>query len=68
MKSQVGQALIEYILLLVISASLAAIVVRQIGSRNPDDAGVLVKKWVEIQKEIGKDNPDSCQGPGCLGN
>lgn len=63
-RPQSGQVVIEYVLLLVIAASLAALIVRQLASRG-DDPGVLVRKWSQIQSEIGKDLPDKCQGPGC---
>ena len=63
--SQSGQIVVEYVLLLVIAVSLSALIVRQLGSRNEDNPGVLVEKWHKIQVEIGKDIPDQCVGAGC---
>ena len=63
--SQSGQIVVEYVLLLVIAVSLSALIVRQLGSRNEDDPGVLVQKWHSIQVEIGKDISDQCVGAGC---
>lgn len=63
-RSNSGQVIIEYILLLVMTAGLAALIVKQLASRNEDDAGVLVKKWQQIQIEIGNDVPDRCDAGG----
>ncbi len=63
--SQAGQIVVEYVLLLVIAVSLSALIVRQLGSRDEENPGVLVEKWHNIQVEIGKDIPDQCSGAGC---
>ena len=63
--SQSGQIVVEYVLLLVIAVSMSALIVRQLGSRDEQNPGVLVQKWHNIQIEIGKDLPDQCTGPGC---
>lgn len=53
-----GQIVIEYVLLLVLSVALSALLIQQLTSRDPDKAGVLTAKWKQILVEIGKDNPD----------
>lgn len=65
LRSNRGQLAVEYILLLVVAATVAAIMVRTFASRNEDRPGMVVKKWREIQKEIGEDVPDKCVGEGC---
>lgn len=60
-----GQVVVEYILLLIVAVAMAALVVKQIASRNPDDPGILIYKWHEIQRTIAEDLPDKCQGSGC---
>jgi hypothetical protein len=49
---------IEYVLLLVIAVAMAALISKQLVSRDPDNSGILVKKWMDIQKTIGDDLPD----------
>lgn len=63
--SQSGQIVVEYVLLLVIAVSMSALIVRQLGSRDEQNPGVLVEKWHNIQLEIGRDIPDQCIGAGC---
>ncbi len=58
MHNQSGQAVIEYVLLLVIVTSLGAIIIRDLVSRNTDQPGILVSKWNDILKTIAKDNPE----------
>jgi hypothetical protein len=53
-----GQVVIEYVLLLVIAVAMAALISKQLVSRDPDNSGILVKKWMDIQKTIGDDLPD----------
>jgi hypothetical protein len=57
--NQKGQIVVEYVLLLVIGVSIAALLVSQLTSRNPDNPGVLVSKWNEILVAIGSDVPDT---------
>jgi len=52
-----GQVIVEYVLLLVVAVALATIIVTQVVQRNPDSPGFLIKKWGEIQKTIGDDDP-----------
>lgn len=60
-----GQVIVEYVLLLVISVSIAALVVRQLGSRNPDEPGLIIVKWQQVLKAVAADVPDKCEGPSC---
>lgn len=54
---QDGQVVVEYVLLLVVAVALATIVVTQVVQRDPDSPGFLIKKWGDIQKAIGDDDP-----------
>lgn len=56
-----GQIVVEYVLLLVIAVGLAALLVSQLVSRNPDEPGIVVSKWQAILKVIGDDVPDRKQ-------
>lgn len=58
--SSAGQIVIEYMLLLVIVVALGAFLVKGLIDRSEGDEGIVVKKWQEVQKEIGKDLPDQC--------
>lgn len=53
-----GQIVVEYILLLVIAVGLAALLSKQLVSRDSDNAGIIVSKWNEILTVIGDDLPD----------
>lgn len=53
-----GQIVVEYVLLLVIAVSLAALLISQLVSRNPDSPGLLINKWQSILKVIADDIPD----------
>jgi hypothetical protein len=59
-RTQAGQIVVEYLLLLVIVVSLSALIIRQLASRDDQNPGVLIDKWNKIQIEIGKDLPDKC--------
>lgn len=60
MKKNQGQVVLEYVLLLVISVSFAALVVRMFASRDVDNPGFLVQKWDELRKAIGDEVPEKC--------
>ena len=62
-KNQSGQILIEYILLLLITVSIAMILTKGlIGRRDSaESSGVLIKSWHKIITAIGNDLPD-CTG------
>lgn len=53
-----GQIVIEYVLLLVVGVAVATLITSQMVSRNPDNPGFLVKKWLDIIQAIGKDTAD----------
>ncbi len=53
-----GQIIVEYVLLLIISVAISTLFIKQLTSRDPDNAGVLTAKWKQILTEIAKDNPD----------
>lgn len=56
--NQRGQVVVEYVLLLIIAVSLAALLVSRLVSRNPENPGILVLKWYSILKVVGDDVPD----------
>lgn len=56
--NQKGQVVIEYVLLLIVGVSLAALITTLMVSRNPSSPGFLIVKWTEIIKVIGDDYPD----------
>jgi hypothetical protein len=53
-----GQVVIEYVLLLVIAVAVAALVTKELVSRDPNNRGIFVQKWMDIQNSIGNDVPD----------
>lgn len=50
--------MVEYILLLVLAVGLAALLTKNLVSRDPEDAGILVTKWDAVLKAVGQDLPD----------
>lgn len=60
--------MLEYILLLVVGVSVAALITSRMVNRNPENPGFLIVKWVQIIQAIGKDEADdvtnSQQGGG----
>lgn len=58
LRSQRGQIVVEYVLLLVIGVSVAALITSTMVSRSADNPGFLVRKWLEIIKVIGEDTAD----------
>lgn len=63
--SQRGQIVIEYILLLVVAVTIATIMIKGLVNRSTENPGIVVKKWREIQAEVGGDLPDKCTGNSC---
>ncbi len=53
-----GQIVVEYVLLLVVGVSIAALITTTMVSRNPDSPGFLVKKWMDLIKFVGEDTAD----------
>lgn len=56
--NQRGQIVVEYVLLLIIAVGLAAFITTFVASRNPDQPGFLIAKWVQIINTIGADTAD----------
>lgn len=50
-----GQVVVEYVLLLIASVTIATVITKLMVSRDPENAGFLVDKWNQIQKVIGDD-------------
>ena len=57
-RSQRGQIVVEYVLLLIIGVTVAIIITSTMVSRNPESPGFLVKKWLDIIQTIGADTAD----------
>lgn len=58
LKSNRGQVVVEYVLLLVIAVAVAALITRELVKRDPENPGILINKWDQILKTIGEDLPD----------
>jgi hypothetical protein len=56
-KNQSGQVVLEYVLILIVAASIAALLTKGLVSREGDNPGVIMSKWNEILKMIGQDEP-----------
>lgn len=65
LRSKSGQIVIEYMLLLVIAIAISAIMVRGLANRTEGSEGIVVKRWKQIQTEIGNDLPDKCAAEQC---
>lgn len=55
---QRGQVVVEYVLLLVASVTVAFLITRLMVSRDPDNPGFVIAAWQAIVKEIAADKPD----------
>lgn len=58
---QSGQILIEYVLLLLIGLMVAKLMIKSLVGQNPEEPGILIKRWNEVWVEIGNDYPDKDQ-------
>jgi uncharacterized membrane protein len=58
---QLGQVVVEYVLLLVLAVSLAFLLVSLVVSRDQNNPGFLISKWVSLIQMIGADTPDDIQ-------
>ena len=60
LRSDSGQILIEYILLLMIGLTVGNILVKQLTgfSDDPENRGAIINRWMRIWESIGKDYPD----------
>lgn len=65
LRNRRGQLVVEYILLLVVAVTIAALLVRGLASRSESSPGIVVERWKKIQEEIGNDLPDKCTGNSC---
>lgn len=57
-KTSSGQAVIEYVLLLVIVVGIAFLITDQLASRNPESPGLLISFWQQVLIFIGQDLPE----------
>ena len=57
-RSQAGQVVVEYVLLLIVSVSLAFLITKLMVGRDPGNPGFVIKTWQGIVEEIGKDRAD----------
>jgi hypothetical protein len=57
---QRGQILIEYVLLLMIGLTVGSLMVKSLiaYSDNPEEQGIVIKRWIRIWTAVGKDLPD----------
>lgn len=55
MRSQKGQVIIEYVLLLVVIVGLGAVILRSMVSRDQDSPGFLIQKWKSVSDQIAND-------------
>ncbi len=53
-----GQVVVEYILLLVISVTLALLITRVMVGRDPGNPGFVISAWNAMVQEIGDDKAD----------
>lgn len=56
--NQSGQIVLEYVLLLMVGVTIAALFTTLLVSRNPQSPGMLIAKWVQIINVIGADPAD----------
>lgn len=56
-----GQVVVEYVLLLVASVTLALLITRLMVGRDPGNPGFVISAWNAMVKEIGSDNADDIQ-------
>ncbi len=52
-----GQVLVEYMLLLLISVSFSAILVKKLISRGAEQ-GIIIQSWDKMLQTLGNDLPD----------
>lgn len=58
LRSERGQIVVEYVLLLIISVSIAMLITTYMVSRNPESPGFLIKTWRIILDTMGADPAD----------
>jgi hypothetical protein len=57
-RSESGQVVVEYVLLLVASVVLAMLITRLMVGRDPGNPGFVISAWNSIVEEIGADKAD----------
>lgn len=57
-KSQSGQILVEYVLVLTVSVSIAALLINLLIKKagGPEDSGLLIRAWSGLAKTIAEDS------------
>jgi hypothetical protein len=55
LRNDSGQIVLEYILLLVISVSVATYLTKKLVGKDPEDAGIVTSAWAQINSAIGAD-------------
>jgi len=58
-QSKKGQIVVEYVLLLVVSVSVALVITQTMVSRSSENPGFLIKKWSELINFIAADDIES---------
>ena len=61
-RSESGQIVLEYILLLVVGVAVAALITSRMVSRSQENPGFLIVKWMQIIQAIGQDTADDTGG------
>ena len=60
-RNERGQIVFEYVLLLIIGVGVAALITSTVVSRDPNNPGFLVAKWLQIVRTIGADHADDLE-------
>lgn len=63
LRSQSGQVVVEYVLLLIVSVTLAFLITRTMVGSDVSNPGFVLKTWRAIITQIGKDKADDIKGP-----
>jgi hypothetical protein len=56
-RTQGGQIVVEYVLLLTIGVAIAIVITNQLVKKDPADKGAIIAKWEQIRGFIGSDDP-----------
>ena len=57
-RNERGQVVVEYVLLLVASVTIALVITRLMVGRDPGNPGFVISAWNSIVQEIGADRAD----------
>ena len=58
LRQEKGQLILEYVLLISVVVVVAASLSRLLVSRNEDNPGVIINKWVQFLNLVGQDMGD----------